>query len=280
MKLGFIVAILLATLQTQAQSEPVSKKFCEAEMQAQDAIQLTPEQRDALSYYKTFNANTNSRSSVGSDLIHRHLDSAQSSSKSDDSPVSACLLKAFADGSNENPTAPLAQEAYALRLLEGSGVPRNKNLAIEYLERSARWSYASAATHLGKLYLADTSNSGSRVKAISWLEFAAFNSINADSVGGWSAGPDLPINILFKLYTSAKDWTAAEDLYRRARNASYPKDRLAVQLLRIPGLKARIDAEDYAAAQADADRRLAEASRQRERVCVTYRSGFKDCRYY
>jgi len=273
----FVALLLCAAAQTQAQT---IKKFCEAEIEAQDAAPLTPEQRSALSYYKTFNVNSNGRYAVGTELIRRHLDSNQNGTKPDDSPVSACLLKTFADGANESPTSPLAQEAYALRLLEGTGVPRDQALAIQYLERAARWSYASAATHLGKLYLADKANPASRAQAISWLEFAAFNSISADSVGSWSAGPVRPIDLLFNLYTAAKDWTAAEDLYRRARNAKYPKDKLAVQLTRIPGLKARVDAEDAAMARAAAERRREEASRQKEKVCVTYYNGFRDCRYY
>lgn len=254
-------------------------KFCQAEIAAQESAQLTEEQRQALSYYKTFNINENSRYAVGTDLIRRHLDSNQSNRKPDDSPVSACLLKLFADQAGEKPTSPLAQEAYALRLLEGSGVPRNRELAIEYLERSAKWNYASAATHLGKLYLAENTSAG-RAKGITWLEFAVFESSKSDSIGGWSAGPEKPINILFRTYISAKDWTAAEDLYRRARKANFSKDQLAVQLLRIPGLKARIDEEDERAAQAMAEVRRRENSGPKKKICVTVSlNGYQDCRY-
>jgi TPR repeat protein len=258
-----VVGILFVLTPLSVYGQPL-KKYCEAEILAQESASLTSEEGQALAYYRTFNTSSSNRYAIGSELIRRHLDSNQGPLKPDKSPVSACLLKTFADGSKESPTTPFAEEAYALRLLHGHGVPQDRAMAISYFERSAYWGYPSAATHLARIYLADKSNPKNKEKAVFWLDFAAFVGYGPKSVGGWSAGPGKPIDLLFKVHIEAKDWSAAEDLYRRARIAGYPKDRLIVQLMRVPGLKARIDAEDDALAL----RRLEEARRRAREECI------------
>jgi TPR repeat protein len=272
MKLQLAGALLVAAAQAQAMTS-----YCEAEMAQQETAALTQKQRDALDYYKQFNANTNGRYAVGSELVRRHLDNNEGGAKPDDSPVSACLLKSFADSANESPTSPYAQEAYALRLLAGSGVVRNKELAITYLERAANWGYPSASMHLAKLYLAEKNSPQSKQKAVYWLEHSAFNQ-GAKSVGGWSAGPDRAIDILFSMHIAAKQYEAAEALYRRARMAQYPKSMLAWHLNKIPGLKPRIEAEEAEAERLRAQR-VEDAFKRREKTCFTYYNGYKDCRY-
>ena len=248
MKYLMAVTLLFGAAQAQAMNS-----YCEAEIRAQEAAPLTAQERSALDYYKGFNRSMEDRYNVVTELVRRHLDDQKGGAKPDGSPVSACLLKTMADGNKESPTAPYAQEAYALRLLAGSGVARNQELAMIYLERAAQWRYASAAMHLAKLHLANRSNSGSKSKAIHWLEQAAF-SVDDKAVGGWSAGPEQPIDLLFDLLIADKNYPAAETLYRRARKEQYGKSMLAFHLKRIPGLKARIEAEEAELAQASAAR--------------------------
>jgi hypothetical protein len=115
-----LTAVLVLQLQApdaaQAQSMP---KFCEAEIQAQQAAELTVPERSDLEHHKAFNQSESSRCSVGTQLVRSHLDDNRGGRQPDASPVSACLMK----------------------LLAGAGVARNPDLAVR--KWSARPSVAT-----------------------------------------------------------------------------------------------------------------------------------------
>lgn len=228
-----LAAVTLSAFGQQSTLAP----FCESEIASQEAriSELTTEQRKAFGNYKYFNADRNSRHNAIQELARAHLENRTTGTKTDNLAASACLLKVIADSHKDKHIAAYAQEGYALRLLSGGGVSRNKDLAIEYLERSARWKYASAATHLGLLYLADAKTPDNRQKAIYWLEYGAFTAWKGDVIGGWSAGPAQPIDILFKLYTDLKRPAAAGEVLERARALGYTEDQLPKHFTKPPG---------------------------------------------
>lgn len=280
MRLGALATVLWLQMQAPGAAQAQSMaKFCEAEIQAQEAAQLTAQERSYLEFYKSFNQSESSRYSVGTKLVRSHLDDNRGGRQPDASPVSACLLKLLADESTHAETAAHAQEGYALRLLAGAGVPRNPGLAVAYLERAARRGYPSAGMHLAKLHLAEPGRAGSKAKAIHWLEAVAFVD-EGKTVGGWSAGPDQPVDLLFDLLIADKQFKAAEALYRRARSHGYGKSMLAFHLKQIPGLKAQIEAEEAEAARLAEWRRMEAAERAMRtttKTCITYKSGYKSC---
>lgn len=256
-----------------------TQPVCEEEIRAQESAPLTADERSRLEYFKRRDRTEGGRYLEATELVRSHLDDNRNNFSSDSSAVSACLLKAVADMSRFAEAAAHAQEAYALRLLHGSGVPRNRELAIVYLERAARRGYQSAGVHLAKLYLAEANSPAGKAKAIQWLEFSSFFD-ESKSIGGWSAGDSFPIELLFDLHIAERNFKAAEALYRRARDHAYSKSMLAFHLKQIPGLKPRIEAEEAEAA------RIAELARQqraldqgqRTQTCITYKSGYKSCR--
>lgn len=263
-----------------AQAEGMTK-VCEAVIQTQEASNLSAQARSALEYYKQINLSENGRYAVSMSLLSEYHSDDTNRRQPDSSPVSACLLKWLADESRFREQAAHAQEAYALRLLAGTGVARNPELALEYLERSARRGYQSAGMHLANWYLAQKPTAAKKAKAIQWLEFTAFVD-QGNVVGGWTAGPEQPIEVLFDLHIADKNFKAAEALYRRARAHSYGKSMLAFHLKQIPGLQARIEAEEAEAARLAELRRQQGAERAGERrtkTCEVTRT-YRRCYYH
>lgn len=274
-----ISLLLQPTLPAAAQAEGMTK-VCEGVIEAQEASNLDPKTRSSLEYYKQVNLSENGRHAVSVSLLDDYHNDRSNRRQPDESPVSACLLKWLADESRFREQAAHAQEAYALRLLAGTGVARNPELALQYLERSARRGYQSAGMHLANWYLAQKPTAANKAKAIQWLEFTAFTE-QSEVVGGWTAGPEQPIEVLLDLHIADKNFGAAEAVYRRARTLAYSKSMLAYHLKQIPGLKARIEAEEAEAARLAELRRRQAAERAAERVpqtCITYRNGYKSCR--
>lgn len=274
LKLSLILWMAFSACQAHA-----ATSYCVAEMEAQAALNLSPEQRERLEFYKTFNRND--RYYVGQTLVRAHLVKDDAASwKPDDSPVSACLLKLLADA-NSGAEGAYAREAYALRLLAGTGVAKDRALAISYLERSSSLDYRSAKMQLARLYLADKNNPESREKAVQWLERAA-TEFGSNEVGGWSANPADSVPLLFDIYLPSKgpkDYAAAENFYRMLAAKKYSSTVLDPYAARIPGLKAKLEAERQAALEARNDRRNSSSSGPRKKTCVRYYNGYQDCRY-
>jgi len=69
----------------------------------------------------------------------------------------------------------LAQDDYAMKLLEGNGVKKNIRAYKKYLKRSAQSGYVKAQYHLGVSYAKGIGSSINHFKAIKWFSLAANN---------------------------------------------------------------------------------------------------------
>ena len=254
------------------------KPYCEAEIQQEEnRPSLSEKERKTLYWHKRFNADIRTRDQIITEIVKAHQEVGSGETQvfyPDKSPVSACLLHALADKNRDAQIAPYAIEGYALKLLAGDGVARNKALGIEYLERAARdWNYGAAAMRLGMLYLEDKSSPTNLKTAINWLENA---SSNVSKTFGRS--PTHPIQappLLFDIYLSGKygirDPAAAERLYRSLMENRYFEDLLAKTLPRIPGLKDKLQREKEAREEAEQRQREALANRK---TCRRYTKTF------
>lgn len=250
------------------------KPYCETEIQHEESrTSLSEKERKTLYWYKRFNADKRTRGQIIPEIVQAHQEVRPGETHvfyPDKSPVSACLLHALADESQLAQVAPFAMEGYALKLLSGDGIARNKALGIEYLERAARdWNYGAAAMRLGLLYLDDKSDPANLRKAINWLENASSNV--SKTFGRSPTNPTGAPPLLFDIYLSgkygARDPAAAERLYRSLMENRYFEDLLAKTLPRIPGLKDKLQREKEA--REDEENRWALA----EIECARYKNG-------
>jgi hypothetical protein len=180
------------------------RPFCDPEIAAQERASLNAEQASRLEFLKGFNKSMVDRIQVGYAVAFAHRSPPQRHNEIgvDDSPVSACLLKALADGNNEKEIAPFAQEGYALRLLAGSGVEKNREEAKRYLERAAlTWRYGSAAMRVAMLHLEDAPALGAVEGAVRFARIA-LASVGENPPG--SIDPSPARAMLFEVYLSGK----------------------------------------------------------------------------
>ncbi len=266
--------------------EKVKKHYCTAEMDALAAADVPPEQKKLLGFFRQFNDTTMGRYATAGAVSRAHLHGQTGIDymNGEESAVSACLLKALADDTNETPLTPYAQEGYALRLLAGKGVPRDRAQAIQYLERAAyKWFYPSALMHLGEIHLADKRTPGSREKAIGYFE-RRMSGFVGEVLGGWSASPwETAIPIMFNHYMPSKgpqDYEQAEWLYRRLVGRDHNAPAYASYLKRIPGLKEKLRAERLAEIAADEAARAAARDQSTNKHCIYYANGFTSCKSY
>lgn len=240
--------------------EALPPAFCESEIAAEEARKnLSSNERSLLDYYKTFNSS--GRLSVGWAVTTAHLlpnaAARRGSLTVDQSPVAACLVRTLADGNHEAAVAPLAQEGYAIRLLQGAGVAKNVPLALEYLERAATtWHYGSASMRLADYYLAQPRDAGNLKLATAWLHRAAIDAPSTPQ--GSSASPDGAAAQLFEIYLSGKygkkDFASAESFFYAIRSQPRQQTMLLAVIPKIPGLREKLDEEERLKAQAGAAR--------------------------
>ncbi len=159
---------------------------------------------------------------------------------SDAFPFSACLLRILADEDRTREVAPFAQEAYALRLLAGDGVPRDRQAAIKYLTRASEsWHYGSASIRLGRLYLEGKPTKDDVESAVHFLKRAV--KLTMETPGG-SANPADASEMLFDIYLDGKyrerDVPAATSLLRSLRARKRVDEGLNKAIEKYPTLAA------------------------------------------
>ena len=198
--------------------------------------------------------------------------------RTDDFPLSACIMRILAEDRSKF-YAPFAQEAYALKLLAGDGVPKDRKEAMKYLTRASEsWHNGSATIRLGRVYLEGKPSKEDIERAVYFLNRAL--KLNATTEGG-SANPGDATEILFDIYLSGKygnqNIIAAKELLRERRSKPRPDDGLYRATMKYPALAALEKETIEEERQAAINRQNTRPDSRRE-VCTTYSNGYKSCR--